>query len=321
LLNDINSVRSIYVLRQGAEPARLESADAIFVTTNSAFARAAYEFGKNHNSTKEVSSVITDYSLANVAWLKAPMKRPSLPEKETLALCYAALEPGSELFRKYVEMMSQLTATGQISEEEHAILRLSPIAHQELMHFTLGDEEALTGAGLHKILDRAKERLVAEQKRLADEERKQLEDQHLTVLRGQQERERELKTELDHQSEAYRTSAEEHAKVLLRVSGRARSFSKAVTILIMLVFSAVLLVGAAAGSGLLSTGNVVSKILKILIWGSVIVAVGWGWLSWITGSTLRSLTAYIESLITLKFFSWFTGRRSLPKQSNGTDLA
>src|SRR5262249_26898066 len=36
---DINSVRSIYVLRRGVEPARLEDAVAVFVTTNSTFAK------------------------------------------------------------------------------------------------------------------------------------------------------------------------------------------------------------------------------------------------------------------------------------------
>ncbi len=312
LLNDVNSVRSIYVLRRVAEPARLEDAGAIFVTTNSAFARAAYEFGKTHNSSKEVSSVITDYSLANVAWLKAPMKRPSLPEKETLALCYAALEPGKGLFRKYVEVMSQLTASGLISEEDHAILRLSPIAHQELMHLTLGDEEALTNVGLRQILERAKNRLVAEQKEIAADERKKIEEQHATVLHAQQEKERSLTTALDHEKDMYRSSSQEHTDVLLAASGRARSVSKVVTILIMLAFSAVLLVGAAAGAGLLSPQKLVSTFGKILIWASVIVAVGWGWLSWITGKTVRGLVQVIEHRVTLKLFSWFTGRRSLP---------
>ena len=99
------------------------------------------------------------------------MKRPSLPEKETLALCYAALEPSKALFRKYVEMMEQLRTTGNISEQDHAILRLSPVAQRELMDVTLGDETALTGIGLKEVLSRVKESLVEEQKALAAAER------------------------------------------------------------------------------------------------------------------------------------------------------
>ena len=102
---DINSIRSIYVLREGSVPKRLEDSKAVFVTQNSALAKAAYTLGQNHNSTREVSSTITDYSLANIAWLKAPLGAPELPTKELLAVCYAALEPSSELWHKYLNQI------------------------------------------------------------------------------------------------------------------------------------------------------------------------------------------------------------------------
>jgi len=57
---DINSVRSIYTLRKDSLPLRLEDTNAVFVTTNGILARAAYKVGLNHNSTKEVSSVIRE---------------------------------------------------------------------------------------------------------------------------------------------------------------------------------------------------------------------------------------------------------------------
>jgi len=91
--DDINSVRSIYVLRSGNTPRNVERAKAVLVTSNSGFAQAAFEYGKGHEESREVSSVITDFSLANMAWLKAPLGAPELPMTEVIAFSYAALQP------------------------------------------------------------------------------------------------------------------------------------------------------------------------------------------------------------------------------------
>lgn len=306
--NDINSVRSIYVLRRGVSPARLEDAVAVFVTPNSALARVAFELGKTHNSSKEVSSVITDYSLANVAWLKAPMKRPLLPEKETMAFCYAALEPNKELFRKYVEMMGQLRSAGNISEKDHAILRLSPIAQRELMDFTLGDEGALTGSGMKEILDRIKESLIEEQKKLAAQERTIIENQLADAkdVLAQQinkghlsegEKEKLLKEKFNVVQTAYR---------------RASLISKGITIFLMACFSALLLIGGFASAGLVTSASVNVPILKKLVPFLVGLVVFWGWYSWLTGKTVGGLTQQFEHAITLRIFTWLTGQTTLP---------
>ncbi|MBK9522025.1 MAG: hypothetical protein KBA96_10900 [Rhodocyclaceae bacterium] len=322
LENDINSVRSIYVLRRGVSPARLEDAVAIFVTPNPALARVAFEFGKTHNSSKEVSSVITDYSLANVAWLKAPMKRPSLPEKETLALCYAALEPSKALFRKYVEMMEQLRTTGNISEQDHAILRLSPVAQRELMDVTLGDETALTGIGLKEVLSRVKESLVEEQKALAAAERAIVEDQlanaHLSLeaqAKAYNEatlRQQELGRIADEEKATLR---EDQQRIVLIAARRAKSFSKVMTISLMTAISALLLLGAFAGAGLLAQTALTTSMFGYLLPVTTFIAVVWGWYSWLTGNTIRGITQQIEYSVTLRIFSWLTGKSTLPEES------
>lgn len=57
--HDINSIRSIYVLRQGTAATRLEDTKAVFVTTNAPLARATYQYGKQFESSREVSAAIT----------------------------------------------------------------------------------------------------------------------------------------------------------------------------------------------------------------------------------------------------------------------
>lgn len=161
--HDANSVRSIFELRRGNVPRRLEDCNAVLVTNNAKFARTAFEHGKEQNSAREVSSVITDYSLANVAWLKAPLGAPDLPEKETMAACYAALEPSKPLWDKYLAELESLEEKGSITADDHALLRVSGLATDELMGLTMGDEKAFGANSVPQILDRVKNSLVAEQ--------------------------------------------------------------------------------------------------------------------------------------------------------------
>ncbi len=151
---DINSVRSVYVLRGNTAPASVEKCKAVLVSSNSAFARAAWNYGEQHEASREVSSVITDFSLANMAWLKAPMGAPSIPTTELLAYSYAALQPSKVLLDKYLSEIDKLQQQGKISARDHQLLRSSTIAQEELMRLTLGDEAALTEETVTETLRR-----------------------------------------------------------------------------------------------------------------------------------------------------------------------
>ena len=167
---DINSVRSIFVLRRGKPSSSVEKSRAILVTSNSSFARAAWQYGREHESSRDVSSVITDFSLANVAWLKAPMGAPLLPRIETLAFSYAALQPSSELLAKFMSEVDKLERDGRISPRDHQILRSDIRVHDELMALTLGDEAALTEEGIVETLHRVTEEIRAEEVEKLDAE-------------------------------------------------------------------------------------------------------------------------------------------------------
>jgi hypothetical protein len=151
---DINSVRSIYVLRANTAPSTVEKCKAVLVSSNSAFARAAYQYGQKHKESREVSSVITDFALANMAWLKAPMGAPALPTNEILAFSYAALQPSMKLLAKYLNEIEKLERQGKITERDHQLLRSSVLAQEEFMRLTLGDEDALTEETVTETLRR-----------------------------------------------------------------------------------------------------------------------------------------------------------------------
>ena len=82
--------------------------------------------GKKYESSQDVSVVITDFSLANMAWLKAPMGAPGIPRTQLLAFAYAALKPTSKLLEKLLTEIDKLKGQGKITEHAHQLLRSSP---------------------------------------------------------------------------------------------------------------------------------------------------------------------------------------------------
>ena len=152
--DDINSVRSIYVIRDGTPALSIEKARAVLVTSNAAFARAAWEYGQLYEVSRDVSSVLTDFSLANMAWLKVPMGAPNVPMTQLLAFSHAALEPSSELLGRYLNEIDRLEREGTITERDHQLLRSSPLVYDELMRLTLGDDAALTSETITQTLER-----------------------------------------------------------------------------------------------------------------------------------------------------------------------
>jgi len=169
---DVNSVRSVYALRRGSHPRRLEEAIAVFVTNNTALAKAATMYAGEHESMNEVEGVVTDFSLANVAWLKAPLGAPELPKRELIATAYAALAPSNELWEQYLEEIEKLEAQGAITSQDHELLRHTLLARDELMNVTLGAEEALTRETIAEILTRVKTELVSDKNAEITKEKK-----------------------------------------------------------------------------------------------------------------------------------------------------
>jgi len=160
---DIESVRSIYELRKGDNPSTLEDSKAVLVTSNTQFSKAAYEFGKRYQEAEKVSSVITDFSLSNIAWLKAPGGALCLPEKEILAYSYASMCPSNNMLNKFLEEVEKLKTSNKISERHHQILISSSITNEELMTMTMGNEDALNGETIFELANRVENEIKNEE--------------------------------------------------------------------------------------------------------------------------------------------------------------
>jgi len=260
---DINSVRSIYVLRANSSPMSLERAKAVIVTSNAALAKAAFEYGQKNAEVREVSSVITDFSLANMAWLKAPLGAPNLPIKEVLAVSYAALHPSKELLDKYMTEVDKLQKQGKITARDHQLLRSSHLAQDELMNLTLGEESELTEQTITETL----KRVTVEIKKEENEKFMKEKEAHQNTLE-------QLKYECDAKDKIRK-------KIYWHCNCRAKICAWSVSIMIILL----LILGLSAGL-LLKTNNPWFGWFLLI---ASVFAIGWSSYNWLFGTSIKKL--------------------------------
>ena len=290
---DINSVRSIYVIRANKPTRSLEKSRAVLVTSNGGFARAAWQYGRKHESTKDVSSVITDFSLANMAWLKAPLGAPTIPTTQLLALSYAALKPSRELLGKYLEEIDRLKSQGIISERDHQLLRSSPLVYDELMDLTLGEDVSLTQETIRETL-----------KRVSGEIRKE----ELGKLAAEQKAHRETQDALKSQ----RTQKEEIiSKLYWRCYKSARHFANAVSGCMIALLAIGLLSGLGQFSGF---GLSPQPPLSWLLAGGSTVVTLLTLMNLLCGSSVKNLHARVRHY----YLNWLLKREA---KTTGIDLS
>ncbi len=278
---DINSVRSIYALRAGTSPSSIENSQAVLVTSNSGFSRAAWEYGQRYEESRDVSSVITDFSLANMAWLKAPMGAPSLPVSEILAFSYAALQPSKDLLNKYLVEIDRLEKQGTITERDHQLLRSSSVAQDELMRLTLGDEESLNQEMVTETL-----------RRISNEIRKE-ESSRLTA---EQEEHRKTRAKLD-------SELQERKRIKERIFWRSKHKARMCAWLVSGVIAVLLVVGFAAGLGLKVKSQLIGWTLAAGTAGLALL----GLWNLIFGSNLKRLHELIQNWC----LTWFIRKEAI----------
>jgi len=161
--HDTRVVRHIYALRKDRRPSSIEECCYVLLTTNSALSRAAFQYEKSLGKGWFFSTVVTDYHLSHLAWLKSPMQSPELPRAEILANCYATMRPPEAFWNRYLGELERLKSEKKFSARDHEVLRLSLNAPDELMEVTRGEVDGLSAANLHKILEKL-EKTYAQEK-------------------------------------------------------------------------------------------------------------------------------------------------------------
>lgn len=172
---DIKSIKAVYDLKNNIHSTNLEDSEFVLVTNNTGVAKAGDNYQKTKLKINAFPPVITDFSLSSYSWLKAPLGAVNLPKTELLALCYSTLEPSCDLWTKYIREINRLLIEGEISADDHAILRSTYIAQDELMKLTRGHESEFRAENVLYVLDKVKKELFEEKQIIIDEKNAKIE--------------------------------------------------------------------------------------------------------------------------------------------------
>ncbi|MGD0948913.1 MAG: hypothetical protein ABSA52_15995 [Candidatus Binatia bacterium] len=178
-IHDLDCISAIARLRRGHDSYFIETCDAIFVTPNTALARATRRFFQVDSPPGAIALCITDYALGNLLWLKNPTKAPDLPRKRLIADAYAAMQPPEALWKKYLLEIAHLEQSGRVSSDDYYLLRHSTAAKAALMEITQGYASAFTEGTIAEVLAVARENLRADLRRSledAKEKRREAEE-------------------------------------------------------------------------------------------------------------------------------------------------
>ena len=198
---DVKVLSGIYRFRQGYKPKTIKDSKALFITTNTALAFASRRFESSHNGTGfTIPTCLTDVFLGTVIWLQSPQKVEAINSKRFVADCYAAIQPGESLIKKYLAEIEKLKEEKRIDNDEYYLLRSHRASLNLLESKTMGDPDAFDASSTEEILDNIVESIrYKESQKLKEEidEHTKTKDQ----LAEEQERIGRLESSLDRKSE------------------------------------------------------------------------------------------------------------------------
>lgn len=182
--HDVDCTAAIVTLRRKHEPDRLSNARAVFASTSVRMVRTVKEWYEDEDMSG-VSSVLTMSEIANRAWLKQPSAASDLKMNELVALCYSALRPSENAWKKFLSRLEDLVESGEIGSDEAAAIVASRITDKSLSKAE--EQTELDESSLDDVIYRVKKKYKEEADERVEKVRREANQQ---VEEAEEERER-----------------------------------------------------------------------------------------------------------------------------------
>lgn len=172
-LNDVRSLAAVHRMRKGERDSALERCGAVLVTSNSSLAFAAVDFDRSERS---FPLAVTSEGLATILWVRTPAATSDVPKQILLAAAFAGMQPGMNLWSRYLDEVAKLESRAAISPEEAIILRSSRGSRDWLMEETLGDTGLLTETSPLEVLEHMRSEITSPLQEQVDALQSQVEE-------------------------------------------------------------------------------------------------------------------------------------------------
>lgn len=212
---DVDSLASIFTLRQARHPRRIEEAKAVFVTTNTNLAKGARQLYKIGEDLRGVPLSLIESQIASYLWARHSASATDLPLNLLTMGALSIAESEPKVWFKYVERLDELKARERVSERDYVLLRQSLLARSIILATTENDIDAFTEDTADFVLRHA----LAEHARALQSEVAEGQQE----LVNSQERANKAEAERDRQAQAqraaYRSAANKTARAVVIVLG------------------------------------------------------------------------------------------------------
>lgn len=163
---DVDSLASIFRLRQGNGRDKLEQCDAILITHNKSLSDAAHRYFRrlfDEQSKKNVVQLcMTDVVFATRLWTKLPTGAKWIPRNQIISYAIANLVPNESVKRKFQENLERLLSEAKLTEEQALRVRYSRFTERMLaLHYRNPDDldsKAVTST-INAVLQAEKDKL------------------------------------------------------------------------------------------------------------------------------------------------------------------
>ena len=152
---DINSIRSIFVLRGDEYKSDIKDCVAIFVTNNSTLVEQTKKFCAEHNPS--FSPLITSFTLKTIAWLHST-PNSQIPKLEVVAYSYAATLPSQGFLTQIGEQIEKMKDQEQISLSDYQILKTYRVKH-DYYEYTLLEDKTISSDSVEEYLTNIRDQI------------------------------------------------------------------------------------------------------------------------------------------------------------------
>ena len=174
LKNDIDSIASVYYIRNGVPTTRIEESKALFLTPNIKLSKTAnsFLFSNKYYTADEVSGIVSDLDLASIMWIKTYSVDSTFPQLKLLENAVAALRPSQSFLNALDTQIDKYKRDGDIDEEYAEAIRMDHYAIEEITRMTYGMESKIT----KEVVKEAHENMVQRIRKEVEEEVKQTQE-------------------------------------------------------------------------------------------------------------------------------------------------
>lgn len=186
LENDVKSISSIYILRNGINTTNIENCRAIFVTSNLRFATVIRKY--ENESNKRYNSVplcISDLELTTLLWLKNHKRFSAFPMMRIIETARLSTEPTEQIRIEFIKKVEMIKKESNCTEEMAAGLRRIIYNNKEdLMELIAGNPENISSLEPLSLEQMAKEYYNSETHKENEKIKLELEGQKKVLAEG-----------------------------------------------------------------------------------------------------------------------------------------